>query len=187
TSNGKGPLDWVVGGYLDHEDTTETVNLYDYSNPGGTLDGFPIFLDRLPSTYQETAVYANATLHFTPKLSLGGGIRYSSQHQTYYQTASGILATGGATPQTTQVAFTNQSVVTWSVNPRYQVTPDLLIYGRVATGFRPGGPNFALVAGTGSTSFQPDKLTNYEVGTKASFLDHRGTLNLDVYDIEWKD
>ena len=184
-STGHGILDWIVGGYYDSEHTKETVNLYDLSNPGGTLLGLPIFIDTLPSTYREEAIYANATLHLGSKLSIGGGIRYSHQHQTYFQTASGLLATGSSTPSTTAIATTSQSVTTWSVNPRYQVTPDLLLYSRIATGFRPGGPNFALVAGTGSTSFSPDKLTNYEVGVKTSLLDHRATLDVDIYDIEW--
>lgn len=184
-SNGGRFFDYIIGGYFDSEQTHEVVNLYDRKNAGGTFLGIPPFLDTLPSTYKEEAVYANGTLNFTSRLSLGAGIRYSHQHQTYFQTSSGLLATGGIVPVTTQTAVTNQSVTTYSVNPRFQVTPDILIYARAASGFRPGGPNFQLKPGFGNTSFNPDKLWNYEVGAKTTLLDKRATLDFDVFDIEW--
>lgn len=184
-SNKGGFLDWIIGGYFDSEHTVEVVNLYDRAHAGGLFLGIPPFLDTLPSKYREEAAYGNATLNFTPRLSLGLGVRYSHQHQTYAQTIAGLLATGSAATSVSPVAVTNQSVTTFSVNPRLQVTPDLLLYARAASGFRPGGPNFALVPGLGNTSFRPDKLTNYEVGTKATLLDRRATLSADIFDIEW--
>ncbi|MGY2737194.1 TonB-dependent receptor [Sphingomonas sp. UYP23] len=184
-SNSGGFFDYIAGVYFDSEQTHEVVNLYDRKNASGLFFGIPPFLDTLPSTYKEIAGYANGTFNFTSRLSLGLGIRYSHQHQTYFQTISGLLATGNAIPSTSPVAITNQSVTTYSINPRFQVTPDVLLYARAASGFRPGGPNFQLSPGLGNTSFNPDKLWNYEVGVKTTFLDRKATLNFDVFDIEW--
>ncbi len=180
-------FDWIIGYYHDFERTTEVVNLYDRANPAGTLLGLPAFLDRLPSTYLENAVYGDGTIHLTRRLSVGLGIRYSHQDQTYYDTSSGLLATGSALAFTRPLVTSGQDVETYLVNPRYQLTDNAQVYARIASGFRPGGPNFVVIKGLSSATFQPDTLWNYEVGEKTSLLNKRATLDVDVYDIEWSD
>jgi outer membrane receptor protein involved in Fe transport len=65
-----------------------------------------------------------------------------------------------------------------------------MVYARIASGFRPGGPTGVaasdLIQGAPET-YKPDKLTNYEVGYKASFPQQRMTIDLSAFDIEWKD
>ena len=59
-----------------------------------------------------------------------------------------------------------------------------MIYGRIASGYRAGGPNYTL---TGyEYPFGSDKSTNYEVGYKGELLDHTLTLDADVFYISWK-
>ena len=75
------------------------------------------------------------------------------------------------------------------VTPRaaitFRQTNDLTWYVQAAKGYRMGGPN--VTAGNNSTlsSYHPDSLWNYELGSKARLFN--GTLNLDtsLYDIEW--
>jgi outer membrane receptor protein involved in Fe transport len=80
--------------------------------------------------------------------------------------------------------------LTWSVNPRYKLNDDQMVYARVATGYRPGGVSLvtqaALSAGI-PPIFKPDHLTNYEVGWKAALFDRRVTLDIDAYYIRWTD
>ena len=60
-----------------------------------------------------------------------------------------------------------------------------MVYGRIASGYRPGGPNLQTGgAGSGNLSFASDKLWNYEVGLKQT-LAGRGFLNLSAYHIDW--
>ena len=179
-------LQWLVGSYYDYERTEEIVNLFDRSNPAGTLFGLTPFLSVLPSTYREYAFYGNADLFFTKKIDLAVGIRYSQQNQTYDETVSGLLATGSAAASSPPQATSSQDVVTFSVNPRYRITDNILVYARVASGFRPGGPNFVLAPGLGNPTFAPDTLVNYEIGEKSTLLNHRATFDFDIYDIEWK-
>jgi outer membrane receptor protein involved in Fe transport len=75
-------------------------------------------------------------------------------------------------------------VATYLFNPRYHLTEDTMLYVRVASGYRPGGPNFALNP-TVPATFKSDQLWNYELGEKSTVLDGRGTINADIYDIEW--
>jgi iron complex outermembrane receptor protein len=178
---------WLAGAFLSNEKTFETVDLFDYSTPAGTFFGLSPFTSFLPSTYREYAAYADGTIFFTKQFELGLGLRYSRQKQAYDETVSGLLATGSAAVLTPPVATSDQSVMTYLFNPKFHITDDVMVYGRAASGFRPGGPNFVLSPGLGNPTFAPDRLWSYELGEKSSFLDKRATLNFDVYDILWKD
>ena len=177
---------WIMGGYYDFERTKELVNLYDLSTPARTLFGLPAFLSTLPSTYREYAVYGDGDLFITRRIDIGLGIRYSQQHQVYEETISGLLATGSAASDSPPAATSSQSVTTYSINPRYRVTDNTMVYFRAASGFRPGGPNFVLAPGLGNPTFAPDTLWNYEAGEKSTFLNKKMTLDVDIYDVEWK-
>jgi iron complex outermembrane recepter protein len=178
---------WLAGAFLSNEKTSETVDLFDNANPGGTFFGLSPFTSFLPSTYREYAAYADANIFFTKQLELGLGVRYSRQKQAYEETVSGLLATGSAAVLTPPVATSDQSVMTYLINPKFHITDDVMVYARAASGFRPGGPNFVLSPGLGNPTYAPDRLWSYELGEKATFLDKRATLNFDVYDILWKD
>jgi iron complex outermembrane recepter protein len=178
---------WLLGGFLSNEKTSEIVDLFDNANPGGTFFGLSPFTSFLPSTYREYAVYADGTVFFTKQFELGLGVRYSRQKQAYDETVSGLLATGSAKVLTPPVATSDQSVMTYLINPKFHITDDVMVYARAASGFRPGGPNFVLSPGLGNPTFAPDRLWSYELGEKSSFLDKRATLDFDIYDILWKD
>lgn len=178
---------WLAGAFLSNEKTSEIVDLFDNAHPGGTFLGLSPFTSFLPSTYREYAAYADGTIHFTNQLELGLGVRYSKQKQAYDETVSGLLASGSAAVLTPPVALSDQSVVTYLINPKFHITEDVMVYARAASGFRPGGPNFVLSPGLGNPTFKPDRLWSYELGEKSTFLDKRATLDFDVYDILWKD
>jgi iron complex outermembrane recepter protein len=178
---------WLAGAFLSNEQTHEVVDLFDTATPAGTFFGLSPFTSFLPSTYREYAGYADGTIFFTKQLELGLGVRYSRQKQAYEETVSGLLATGSAAVLTPPVATSDQSVMTYLINPKFHITDDVMLYARAASGFRPGGPNFVLSPGLGNPTYAPDRLWSYELGEKASFLDKRATLDFDVYDILWKD
>jgi outer membrane receptor protein involved in Fe transport len=178
---------WIVGGFLSNEKTSEIVDLLDTATPAGTFFGISPFTSFLPSTYREYAVYGDGTIFFTKQLELGLGVRYSRQKQAYEETVSGLLATGSAAVLTPPVALSDQSVMTYLINPKFHITDDVMVYARAASGFRPGGPNFVLSPGLGNPTYDPDRLWSYELGEKSTFLDKRATLNFDIYDILWKD
>lgn len=190
-------FEWVVGGYFDHETTDESVDLVDAGTPTGVIPagytgaGSLPFYGYLPSTYQEFAVFADGTYFITDKFDVTVGARYSYQHQTYQSNISSVLVPTAYAPTPSTIyhyqSGSNQGVGTYLINPRYHVTDDLMVYARIASGFRPGGPNFVLPGSALPKTFQPDQLWNYEIGEKASLLDHKATLDFDVYDIEWTD
>lgn len=179
-------FEWLLGAYGAHETTHEFVNLQNAPDPQGLLLGFSPFYGVLPSLYKEASVFADGTYHFTDRFDVTVGARYSRNSQRYQQFANGWLVVPVAPGLTThEDATATQSVTTWLLNPSYHFTRDFMVYAKVASGYRPGGPNFVLQLGQGAPTFQPDKLWNYELGEKATLLDGRATLNADVYDIHW--
>ncbi|MDE2110120.1 MAG: TonB-dependent receptor [Alphaproteobacteria bacterium] len=195
TSPDNNTFEWVVGGYFDHEITDESVDLVDGATANGTIPagytgaGSLPFYGYLPSSYREFAVYADGTYFLTDDFDVTLGIRYSNQHQEYQSNISSVLIPVAYAPTPSTVyhykSFANQSVETYLINPRYHISDDTMVYARVSSGFRPGGPNFVLPGGTLPATFQPDTLWNYELGEKSTLFDGKGILNVDIYDIEW--
>ncbi|KUR74668.1 TonB-dependent receptor [Novosphingobium sp. FSW06-99] len=191
-------VEWVAGFYYDHEYTGELVDLLYTASPNGQLPApytnYP-FYGWLPSHYTEVAGFGDVTGYLGDIFDMTVGVRYSHQSQAYGSDISwiGILPVvqnGGIAldPTYSYESTSSQGVWTYLFNPRLHVSKDVMVYGKVSSGFRPGGPNFVLPASFGSTvpsTFQPDKLWNYEIGEKGSFFDHRLTFNIDGYDIEW--
>jgi iron complex outermembrane recepter protein len=185
-SNGSGPFQWLLGGFYDHEDTRELVDLRDDATPAGTLFGFAPFYGVLPSIYTELAGFGDVTYHFSSAFDTTLGVRYSNNRQRYQQFAYGLFVVPTDPVLTThEDARSTQHVVTYLINPRLHITDHWMGYAKAASGYRPGGPNFVLALGQGAPTFAADTLWNYELGTKSSLLGDRLNLDLDVYDIEW--
>src|SRR3546814_5347995 len=62
----------------------------------------------------------------------------------------------------------------------------LMIYGRVATGYRPGRSNSFNSDPTIQRAADADTTTNYELGVKGSALSNMLSFDLSLYQIDWK-
>ena len=181
------PIDYQVGFYFDHERGNQNQSF----DPFNTVTGAPIALPTLAvvtlrSRYSEYAGFGDVTVHFTPSFDIAGGVRYSSNNQHYTQTVGGLLEGNPVYP----ASRSSDSSTTFLVTPEYKINRDNLLYVRIASGYRPGGPNAlppTQIAAGVPTSFKPDTLVNYEVGYKTSLLDHRLTLDLSAFYIDWSD
>ncbi|HEX7373529.1 MAG TPA: TonB-dependent receptor, partial [Steroidobacteraceae bacterium] len=178
-------IDWLVGAFYTSENSKNTQHV-----PGYDLDGnlLPINFGTviLPSSYDEIAGFATVNFHATSKLDLQAGLRYSHNSQEQQQKGSGLLV--GSAPK----RDSSESPVTYLANLRYLASDRLMWYLRVATGYRPGGPNVVLNdPETGlplaNPTFDSDSLTSYEGGIKLSNANRNFTLDAAVYQIDWKD
>jgi len=77
----------------------------------------------------------------------------------------------------------NANAFTYLLTPQWKITPDWMAYARLASGYRPGGPNVA--PGT-PAQYEPDKTENYELGVKGNALGNRITVDGSAYYIDWK-
>lgn len=179
-------FDWVVGGYYTNERANTYVTVLNRADPRGFLLNLPIFTSTIPTRYREIAGYANGTFHFTTRLDLTLGIRYSHNEQSFTQTNTGLLSTP-ATPFAFKVTSANskENVTSYLINPSFKVSDALTVYARAANGFRPGGPNYVLANNSQKPTFDADTLWSYEVGAKASLLDRRLQATVSAYQTDW--
>jgi outer membrane receptor protein involved in Fe transport len=179
-----GPLDWQVGGYFTSQkaDEFEGVVPFDYATNKIISDLATGGAYYITSIYKEYAGYANLDYHFTPTVDVALGGRYSSNNQSYHQVNSGALA--GVGDFTTH---SSEGVFTYSGDLRWHMTPSTMLYGRVASGYVPGGPNDVLPGSPLPASYHSSTTTNYEAGIKSSLLDDKLSIDVDAFDVEWND
>lgn len=185
-SNAGAAFDWLIGGY--YTDEKGLVHQEYIAVQPGTLTpltGLPLLADLdLKSRYKEYAGFANVTLHLGERIDVDLGGRYSHNKQTASQAAEGVLA--GGVPVNSDLK-SSDNVFTYSLAPRFKLDERRSIYGRVAKGYRPGGPNVIPPGAPADTpaSFAPDKVTSYEAGFKGESADRRFTLDIAAYHIDW--
>nr|VFJ48056.1 MAG: iron complex outermembrane recepter protein [Candidatus Kentron sp. FW] len=101
------------------------------------------------------AVFGQAEYDLTDHLELSGSLRYDRDNRK--QLSSGM--------EETFDAWQPKATLT------YEITDDNLVYATSGIGFRSGGFN------SDQTIFRDETLTNYEIGSKNTFFDHRLIVN----------
>jgi outer membrane receptor protein involved in Fe transport len=180
-------FDWQVGGYFTHESTTLTqpFEALDATNPSTILTpalGGAI----IPGDYKEHSFFADITYHFNTALDLELGGRSTDVKQNS-QTNTECCILYGPTTTNFPPIYTSQTSTTWSVAPRWHINEDTLAYVRVATGFRPGGPNLPTPTLPNPPSFKSDSTKNYEIGLRTDLFDKTFSIDMAVFYIDWKD
>ena len=64
-----------------------------------------------------------------------------------------------------------------------------MVYARVATGYRPGGPNAQPIAPPPGVpqEYGADKTINFELGVRSTQLDGRLSIDVAAFHVDWKD
>lgn len=183
-----GALDWLVGGFYTHERSPTDQPIYAADENTGIPVGLLANFD-FPSTFEETAAFADLTFHPTDRFDVQVGGRYSSNRQIYDETDSGSLIPtffGVATPLINPTEHSSDHAVTYLFTPEYKITQDLMTYVRLASGYRPGGPNADAVLFGFPTHYGADKTYNYELGLKGDAFDKTVSFDASVYYVNWK-
>jgi outer membrane receptor protein involved in Fe transport len=131
------------------------------------------------------AGFANVTWHLSDRFDITAGARSAKNTQSSVQTTSGnpiIVETDVID------AKSHESVLTYSLSPRFEISDTTAVYARVAKGYRPGGPNVVPPLSPPSVprTFDSDTLTSYEIGLKTD-IGRRLSLDLSAYHLSWKD
>lgn len=177
-------IDWLLGGFYTHEDTLQDA-IYDAADPAsGHVVGTPLLTIHQPTTFQETAVFTNFTVHFTPTFDVQLGGRYSVDQQTFSTVRGGEEGATFFDPLVIPETHSRKGAFTYLLTPEWHVSPDFMIYARLASGYRPGGPN-ASCSATIPCQYGPDKTQNYEVGSRADLFDGVLSLDASLYYIDW--
>jgi iron complex outermembrane receptor protein len=190
SGHASGWFDWLLGGFYTYENSKYTVDYRAALASGDVVgDGATIYF---PTTYREYAAFADLTVHFTDQFDVQVGGRESEIHQTFSQIETGAFApvlTGLNPPVITQEQGASSNAFTYLLTPRFKVSKDLMLYARLASGYRAGGVNPQVGGPNGSVpaKYDPDKTRNYEIGAKGDFWGHRLTFDSSLYYIDWRD
>ncbi|HEX8756356.1 MAG TPA: TonB-dependent receptor plug domain-containing protein [Steroidobacteraceae bacterium] len=181
-------VDWLFGLYFSRETSRLNESLL-ASDPlsGAVVLDWGDFDD--PNSYTETAAFADVTFHVTHRFDIQVGGRESHDQQTLTEITTGLydpLLLGVPSPVIYPETRTDENAFTYLFTPQLRISPELMVYIRLASGFRPGGAN-ANATTSGLSHFDPDKTQNYELGAKGEFLDHRLAVDASLYYIDWKD
>jgi outer membrane receptor protein involved in Fe transport len=181
------PFEWLVGAFHSNEDGNNyqyvALNQLDGSPLPAPWDGIIGVLGELyiPSTFEETAVFGNASYSLTDRFKIGAGVRFSRNDQEFQQNVvGGVLIPLGVADN-----VSSEDVFTWSITPQFQLTPDSMVYAKASSGYQPGGPN--VVAVGLPAAVDSSMLTSYELGWKTAFQDRRVQLDVVAYQINWED
>jgi outer membrane receptor protein involved in Fe transport len=178
-------------------------------NPGVQNDNVSFFEDTQREVKQ-TAEFASVDFDIIPKvLTITGGTRHykfdnsftGSVTYGFYCFEAGIPAGGcyadsinlnNKNLRFSETGNKSRANITW------HVTPDVMAYFTWSQGFRPGGFNrsgsdtASYIRGTDGlyqfaipNEYKSDELTNYELGWKTEFFDHRFQWNGAVYQENW--
>src|SRR5262249_47918682 len=156
--------DWLLGTFYTRENTLTDIAIVGANPSTGQIVGDGL-LAPIPDTYREFAVFADLTHQFTDRIDLQIGARESHDSYNQFGTFSGPLAPlffGLPSPIVQPELKSNDNVFSYLFTPRLRVSPEFMAYARLASGYRPGGPN---VPGLGVSilQFNADKTRSYEL------------------------
>ena len=178
-------FEWLIGAYYtDEESLIDQTILAVEPGTQNPVEGLPVLaIARIESTYEEIAVFANGTWHVTDRLELSAGARQSDNEQTALQVTEGPLAGSSEIP-----GSSSESPFTWSFSPRFEFDDRTSAYVRIATGFRPGGPNIVPPGAPAEVaSYDSDELTSYEAGLKTESAGGLFALDVAAFFLDWED
>lgn len=175
-------FEWLLGGFYTDENVLNRQSL-SAQNPDRTPIASiqPFATVYWPTSYKEYAVFGNATYKFSHAFDITGGIRFSHNKQDYVQDLDGAVFGGFSRTALTS----SDDVTTWSASARFRPDTRSTFYARIASGYRPGGPNAPVIGAP--DSYASDRLTNYEIGYKAALFDRAVDFDLSVFYIDWSD
>ncbi len=147
---------------------------------GGAFPAIRTVADNL--NLHSYAAFAQGDYNLTEDVQASAGLRYTYEQKNYFRTTS---VNGGP-------AFAFNGVAHWEdVSPlfslSYQWTPDVMVYGRAAKGFKSGGFNGRANSPLETASYNPETVWSYELGAKTTFWDNRVRANVDVFYNDYKD
>jgi len=179
-------FDWQGGVFFTHESTdlNQPFDALRASDISQVLSP-PIGGADIPADYKEQAVFLDVTYHFSKAFDVEVGGRQTNVKQSSQVFLTCCVVFGPTT--TYDPINSSESSHTWSVAPRWHLGDNTLVYARIATGFRPGGPNLPTPTLPNPPNFLSDSTRNYEIGLRTELFDKRFTVDVDVFDVDWKD
>lgn len=192
------PISAVVGAFFmrDHIDNTN----YIASTNAPPFYPYAIFYGGSLTT-NTAAVFASATVRPTDSLRFIGGLRYSIENRKNNLYGPGYFGFTSLTDEQVEQLRTGALVLTpafvttqqedrtwrkptWDLTAQYDAARGVMLYARMAYGFKSGGYNQSASSPSAVAVVSPETIRSYEIGVKSDLADRTVRINgaLFLYD-----
>ena len=177
--------DLVAGVYFADEDAKRQLRTRGLAAITGVASS-DVLTDQAVKT-QSYGAFVDGTLHLPAAFDLTLGARYTHDKKT-----ASLLRTDFVRPATGSFSARDLKADWSEVTPRAVLTwtprEDLKLYGSVTRGYTAGGFNTdAAVITALAQPFDPETVTNYELGFKSQWLADTLRVNASVFHMDYKD
>jgi iron complex outermembrane receptor protein len=180
------PLQWIIGAYLLHDDIKETYQ-QDILPASLGVDGYKETTGLQTNAY---AAYAQASYFILPEtLRIIGGVRYSVESKKFgfADYADGVPGTFDfTTPYSVTAGEPWFHSLTYRAGVEFTPDRNSTYYATVSTGFESGGVNDTGGSPTIPSSYAPQTVTAYEIGSKNRFLEGRVEADVSLFYNDFK-
>lgn len=125
------------------------------------------------------AAFADADFHFTDRLTVSAGVRYTEETKTARAAAFGACSLDFNTCTFSREFETSDDNISPRVSVAYDIDDNQMVYASATRGFRSGG--FSLRGTVLVEPYQAEQVTAYEVGYKGDLLEDRLRFNATIY------
>ena len=193
-SLGKRQVDWILGLYYAAEDNNIRFDIPIMNGTQQGTVGWQGSFIQPKETVRSSAAFGQATWNLGETVHLTGGLRYTSDKRenkggtnngwTYDPTVPQVPVSIGSNPLAAGSGFSTYqhndgtysgNKLTYLARLSYDISPTFMAYGSVSTGYKSGGLQ------DGGLTYGAETLTNYELGTKNTFLDGAVKFNNAAY------
>jgi len=203
SSHGESRWSWIAGIFYNKEsghttfdafmrgyDQTNSFQYYSYYEVG--LSGQPLdptevwFLGIYDTSLEEGAVFGEVGYDLTDHFTVTAGGRWFQYDETFSLIQNQPTDFSGYTLLDRETKSDDGDFVS-KLNLSYKFDEGRMVYFTWSEGFRNGGSTPVRDRSVLPGTYQPDLLTNYELGAKTEWLDRRLRLNLTAYYMTWDD
>ena len=192
-------LSWIVGAFY-FKESGEDLSLSASNQPSATAAGQIVGVNRGEVENSSRAAFGQLTFEVVDGLRFTGGARYTKDKRALTSRNGSLTNLGAGTFACTVTAslvadaascrsVKQQSTYdywSYTFGPDWQVSSDLFLYAKVSRAYRAGGWNLRTLIPGARNDFDPEKVTDFEVGTKIDLLDRNLRLNVAAYHTSYK-
>jgi iron complex outermembrane receptor protein len=200
---------WLIGASYGYQKGGADISLVvpgfsqAFAAISGPVAGNNLFEERAVTWIKQSATFGELRYEPVERLSLTAGARWYFYSRTDSQPETGLFAAtpndgSNPNPYTAPTVHGDANGVVYRGAVSWQQMRSIMYYAQASEGFRGPFGRFALPNGcsvdaaqlgttTAAGEVASDKLWNYEIGAKTSWLNERLRVNIAFYRIDWSD
>ncbi len=153
---------------------------------GGPPEGVDAAIQDSSVETTNLAVFVNANLDLTERLTVSGGVRFTDEDKD--ARIHQFVFPGFGLAELVDNSFKRgESFVTATASLQFQVTDDAMVYVTYSRGYKGGGFNVDLVPTEGDLFFEEETVNSYEIGLKSDLAEGRLRFNITGFLAKYED